>query len=302
MTLFASWGIILDDVIFPDGRSAMGRPGGGGLYAVSGMRLWQEHVVIYAAVGPDFDASSLQEIGLDGRGLIVNERPTPRAWQLFEHDGTRTQIPRVTRGDWNAQLVEIVQAEPVDPDIRWAHFLGRGSEIELPRVRQLHAAGILLSAEPIVGEDITPAELGIIQECLAYFTIFSPGESELRHLVGDRPVQDQLRELAQFGPRFINLRQGAKGSLVYDSEVDQFWQVPAAPAQVVDVTGAGNAYCGGFLTGWVSSGSLVQAAAQASVSAAMTIEQIGPRPLRPETMAEAQARAQAIQPLIQPLV
>ena len=69
-----------------------------------------------------------------------------------------------------------------------------------------------------------------------------------------------------------------------------------------DDTGAGNAYCGGFLTGWVSSGSLVQAAAQASVSAAMTIEQIGPRPLQPETLAEAQARTQAIQPLIQPLV
>ena len=126
MTLFASWGIIVDDVIFPDGRSAMGRPGGGGLYAVSGMRLWQENVVIYAAVGRDFDAGSLSEIGLDGRGLIVNERPTPRAWQLFESDGTRTQIPRVARDDWHAQLVELVEAVPLDPAIRWAHFLGRG--------------------------------------------------------------------------------------------------------------------------------------------------------------------------------
>ena len=105
----------------------------------------------------------------------------------------------------------------------------------MPRIQQLHEAGILLSAEPIVGEDMTAAELGIIQDCLAYFTIFSPGESEMRHLVGERPVQEQMRELAQFGPRFINLRQGAKGSIVYDSETDQFWQVPAAPAQVVDV-------------------------------------------------------------------
>ena len=120
----------------------------------------------------------------------------------------------------------------------------------------------------------------------------------MRHLVGDRPVRDQLRELALFGPRFVNLRQGAKGSIVYDSATDQFWQVPAAPAQVVDVTGAGNAYCGGFLTGWVSSGDVIRAAAQASVSAALTIEQIGPRPLLPQTMAEAQARASAIQPLI----
>ena len=27
------------------------------------------------------------------------------------------------------------------------------------------------------------------------------------------------------------------------------WHLPAVPTEVIDVTGAGNSYCGGFLTG-----------------------------------------------------
>ena len=53
MSRYASWCIILDDIIYPDGRTAMGTLGGGGLYAACGMRLWHQDVTICAAVGAD---------------------------------------------------------------------------------------------------------------------------------------------------------------------------------------------------------------------------------------------------------
>lgn len=38
----------------------------------------------------------LQSIGADASGLVIQaasgQRPTPRAWQLFEEDGRRTQV------------------------------------------------------------------------------------------------------------------------------------------------------------------------------------------------------------------
>jgi sugar/nucleoside kinase (ribokinase family) len=70
-------------------------------------------------------------------------------------------------------------------------------------------------------------------------------------------------------------------------------QVPAAPANVVDVTGAGNAYCGGLLVGLVEHGTLEMAAAHAAVSAALTIEQIGPPRITPALMATAEQRLAA---------
>jgi sugar/nucleoside kinase (ribokinase family) len=67
-------------------------------------------------------------------------------------------------------------------------------------------------------------------------------------------------------------------------------RVPAARASIVDVTGAGNAYAGGMLVAWCESGLLELAAAAATVSAALTIEQIGPPKVTPARLAEAQQR------------
>ena len=56
---YTSWGIIIDDIVFPDGRTTMGVLGGGGMYAVAGMRMWSEDVGMLSHVGADFDSGML---------------------------------------------------------------------------------------------------------------------------------------------------------------------------------------------------------------------------------------------------
>jgi hypothetical protein len=56
---------------------------------------------------------------------------------------------------------------------------------------------------------------------------------------------------------------------------DRSVHVPALPAQVVDPTGAGDAYCGGFVVGWLVTGDPAIAAACGSVAAAETIGMFG---------------------------
>lgn len=286
MSPYTSWGLILDDIIYPNGQTAMGVLGGGGLYAACGMRLWHQDVTVCAAVGVDFAASALTPHGFDDSGLVVTDLPTPRAWQVLEEDGRRTQIPRVSPDEWFGQLVRIPVAQPIPSSLRALHFLGRGDEPEEKFVKALTTAGVFLSAEPIVDEDSTAEERDALKRCLPDFTLFSPDEQGATLLVGERPVKDQLRALAQLGPRVVALRQGKGGALIYERESDEFWQVPAAAAQVVDVTGAGNAFCGGLLVGWLETEDIRKAAAQASVSAAFAIEQIGP-PYIDETVMEA---------------
>lgn len=298
MSRYASWCIILDDIIYPDGRTAMGTLGGGGLYAACGMRLWHQDVTICAAVGADFAASSLTPHGFDSSGLVVTDSPTPRAWQVLEADGRRTQVPRVSTDDWFRQLVSIPVTQPIPPTLKALHFLGRGDEPEEKFAQALASAGVFLSAEPIVGDDSTAEEIDALKRCLPYFTLFSPDALGATMLVGEQPVKEQLRALARLGPRVVALRLGKDGALVYERERDEFWQVPAAAAQVVDVTGAGNAFCGGLLVGWLETADVRQAAAQASVSAAFAIEQIGPPLIDAAVMATARARADEVIQLI----
>lgn len=92
---------------------------------------------------------------------------------------------------------------------------------------------------------------------------------------------------------------GKAGALIYERESGRFWHVPAAVAQVVDVIGAGNAFCGGLLVGWLETADIRQAAAQASVSAAFAIEQIGLPLIDTAVMATAKARADEVVGLIE---
>src|SRR5512137_575676 len=109
-----AFGIILDDLVFPDGRTAMGTLGGGGPQTAFGMRLpalagWMEEseVGLIAGVGHDLPPSArkwLESADIDQTGVRETELPTPRAWQLLEAGGHRTQVWRVNGRVIGAQL------------------------------------------------------------------------------------------------------------------------------------------------------------------------------------------------------
>ncbi|MBI4771324.1 MAG: carbohydrate kinase, partial [Chloroflexi bacterium] len=53
------------------------------------------------------------------------------------------------------------------------------------------------------------------------------------------------------------------------------WQIPAYPVNIRDVTGAGDAFSGAFLTGLVETQDPVEAALRGAVSASIIIEGLG---------------------------
>jgi sugar/nucleoside kinase (ribokinase family) len=298
---YASWSIIVDDIVFPDGRTAMGVLGGGGLHAAVGMRIWSPGAYVIANVGADFDPALLNGTALPLEGLRVTERPTPRAWQLFEEDGRRTQIRRVSAEDWSEQLRrgDDLPDRLASLGVGAFHLLSRGHPADPELAAAIASRGIRLSLEPIIEEGMNTEQRARVLACLPHVEIFSPGVAETRVLLGARPLAEALREFADRGPRIVALRRGAAGSLIYDRERPGMLRVPAAPAEVVDLTGAGNAYCGGLLVGWVEHARLELAAAYAAVSAALALEQIGPPTITPALMAEAERRLAAVQAALQ---
>jgi ribokinase len=105
--------------------------------------------------------------------------------------------------------------------------------------------------------------------------MFLPSVDDVELIWGRQPLPSLLKRIARIGPGVIAVKMGAQGSLVYDAHSQEAFHVPAVPVDAKDPTGAGDAYCGGFVVGYCQSGNAVEAALMAAVSASFVIERFG---------------------------
>jgi sugar/nucleoside kinase (ribokinase family) len=89
---------------------------------------------------------------------------------------------------------------------------------------------------------------------------------------------DEAAEAARADVAIAALTRSEAGSLILRG--DESFVVAAEPTEVVDTTGAGDAYAGGFLAGLTAGKPLAECGRMASVAAAEVISQYGARPKR----------------------
>ena len=77
-----------------------------------------------------------------------------------------------------------------------------------------------------------------------------PNLEEGALLGGAKDPHDIAQELLRYYPGVV-LKLGAGGA-IYAGTGEEWVKLPAAPARVVDTTGAGDALCAGFLAGRLS--------------------------------------------------
>lgn len=287
--------ILIDDIVLWDGRTFMGVLGGSGPHALAGMRAWSDQLGLVATVGTDFapaQREQLTQLGVDLQGLLVrSECPTARAWQLIEQDDRRVEVFRTPP-------TALVEYAPRLADLPSSYQQARGIHLLWGRTFAELAELVtgLLRANPQVTlvwepyDDYLDGGAGEFRPILEQLALFSPDIDQARTITGATDVRVMAQRLLDWGAPRVAIRMGAQGSWVQTQQGEQ-WAIPAVPpAQVVDVTGAGNSYCGGFLVGLSEGLPTVEAALRAAVSASFALEQFGLPPFSAQTQAEAGRR------------
>jgi sugar/nucleoside kinase (ribokinase family) len=288
--------LIIDDIVLPDGRTQMGLLGGGGPQTAFGMKLWAAGGVgLCAGVGPDFPPAAqawLDALGIDTQGVRRHpQHPTLRAWQVLEEDGRRTQVWRTPPAAMGAQLAfTLADVPPAYWGARGFHFGVHPERPNLAVAQALRSRGVTVSIEPFraAAHPLSSAELAAL---LGSCDIFSPNAEEACSLVGEGDPPALVQRLGAAGAGIVALRLGAAGSLIHRAATGELIHVPAVPVTIVDPVGAGNAYCGAFLVGWLETGDLRRAGQYAAVAASFMMEQYGLPPTSPTLPAEARARS-----------
>jgi sugar/nucleoside kinase (ribokinase family) len=100
-------------------------------------------------------------------------------------------------------------------------------------------------------------------------------EDELNALLQTATFEDSVAALKDYDNMFV-ITRSEKGSVIIQG--DRYVEQAATPVdEIVDTTGAGDAYCAGFLYGWAEDWELDECARLATHCATRVIQQIGAR-------------------------
>ncbi len=169
---------------------------------------------------------------------------------------------------------------PVIPDSYRATplvFLGNiHPSLQLEVLDQVSAPRLVVADTMNYWIEGTPNELSKVIERVDMLLI---NDSEVRELSGEPNLVKASRIIRDMGPKTLVIKRGEYGVLM--TRDDGFFAAPAMPLEdVLDPTGAGDTFAGGFLgylasSGDLSDGSLVRAIVSGSTLASFAVEDFG---------------------------
>ncbi len=289
----------IDDVVLPDGRTTMGACGGDATYAALGGALWATPVGMVAPRGTGFPTKHLDAIesrGVDRRGVADVPGPAIRYWVLYETDGRRTYVERSPTSAFADTAPVPNQAPAAYRKAACFHL----AAMPFASVERLIAAIRGWSASAMITLDTHEDEIAGFQDRIAAIlpsvTAFLPSREEVASWFGWDDPERAIGDLGVLGQRFTVVKMGPDGSLVHEAATGRRWHVGLAPGPVVDVTGAGDAFCGGLAAGLVLGDGPVDAARRGAASASLAIGGFGALHdwARPDEAARRLAVTQAV--------
>lgn len=109
--------------------------------------------------------------------------------------------------------------------------------------------------------------------CLEHVDVLFANQDEARSLTGSTDVALASATLRERGVRIVVVKLGADGCAVLSGHSE--FRAAALEVPVVDTTGAGDCFAGGFLCAFVQGASLQEAAELANRVAAASVQNLG---------------------------
>ena len=266
--------LTIDDLVFHDGSTRWGAPGGNAVYGALGAALWTGHVSIIAPIGADYP------IELLGKRIDLSRCPrvprTLRNWGLYEEDGRRHFISRSATKNWSEFSPKPTDALSGHQTV--AHIAPLPHGIAIGLAKELRKAGTLFISLDLDDHDLLGmANLDETVELIRAVDLFLPSRQNVLAIFPGTEPFEALRKLRALASNvaLIAIKCGAEGVIAHIAGASEWIHVPAIPVELVDTTGAGDAFCGGVLAGFAEGEDPIEALLFGTVSASFCIEHLG---------------------------
>lgn len=230
-----------------NGMRAGNRLGGGGANTAVALAGAGHHVMLVSAVGQDSDGDwllrELKEAGVDATYVVRLPGPSTSSLILVDPAGERTVI-NAARCEEEAppQRLMAIEADAI-------YVRSRRTDLG-PLLASKAETCLVLAHVPPNDPDSRPAQ------------VLVASVSDLDPRTAAQPL-DLARRVAGDRLRWMVMTHGADGARAHAQGRNTVLTAPAAAVQVVDTTGAGDAFAAGLLHGLVAGNEMGEALARA---------------------------------------
>ena len=257
------------------------RPGG----SAANVAAWLGHLgtdVVFCgrvgADGVDRHVQALADFGVESHLAADPDRTTATIVLQLDREGERTMF--VDRGANSGLVADDIPAEAWR-DVRWLHLTGYSffdpstRPVALELIGEARRREIGMSVDPSTVSFLRAAGAEAFLGWIDGVELVLPNIDEARVLIGSTGPQIDLDALAaRFAHVVVTL--GSMGA-AYLSGKERI-QVTAPRVDVVDTTGAGDAFAAGFLARWVDGATPEQALDGGRAAAETCVAHLGARP------------------------
>jgi sugar/nucleoside kinase (ribokinase family) len=249
--------------------------GGSGTYCCLAASFFTSPGIV-GVVGEDFPKETLELFktkGIDAEGLLIRQGKTFFWEGRYEDDpNKRTTVatevnvlkgfrPQIPEGYRDADILFLAN---IDPDLQEDIL----AQVKNPRLVAMDSMNYWIQTR-------SESLLKVLEKVDVFFA----NDEEVRMLTDELNLVTAGKRLLEKGPKLVVIKKGEHGALLLSQ--DFVFVVPAYPSEaVVDPTGAGDSFGGGFLgyldkTNSYDETDIRKAAVYGSVMASFTIEKFG---------------------------
>ena len=278
--------LAIDDIIIWNKMSQYNRIGGSALYSSLGMALWKDLVGIVGKVGSDYDMVQFKKLIPSNLvpNIIIDGETSRRLWVLHDENNEHYFVPKYSSLSDTAcapRPHEISEAFIRDADL--FHICPFPVEYQSELAKFLKSKKKIVTVDPDAKSCSDRPKLHEFDNLFQNVDVFLPSEIEIDSLLGIDEKQTKTDDYLLEVERFVDyynikvcvLKRGEKGIFLYDRTKNIRKKCKAIQVNVVDSTGAGDAFSGGFGYAYKFNRDSLSAVHYGLISAAFSVVGIG---------------------------
>ena len=252
--------------------------GGAATYICHSASFFSKNINLVSVVGEDFPnkaINSLKEKGVDVKGLQIKEGRKTFFWSGKYHNNMNS------RDTLKTELNVLEDFDPIVPkQYTKSEFLMLGNLMPSVQKRVLEQMQerpklIVLDTMNFWMDNFMPD----LKEALKNTDVLTINDDEARQLSGKYSLLTAAKKILTMGPKYLIIKKGEHGAILFGE--DKMFYSPAVMLEnVIDPTGAGDSFAGGFIgylakTKEITFDNMKKAVVYGTVLASFTVEKLG---------------------------